>query len=229
MRDQIQKSLQECLTRIKILNKQIRRPVCRRSKTASIAVDEDGGDDAATLSDIDRFLFENFGSLYREDYEQRNEAETTTYILDSPPALQLPLENLRRSGRFFVASGSSSPWIVDCAFSSGAAPDGSEGRLRTPSPSDDFIVLLTRSTEPHEDFRRSMEEIAEAHLKRNGKVDWEFLDELLHSYLDLNSRNAHKFILRAFVDLVVALRENPRKIPVSRRVWRGGAMAMQPN
>ncbi|CAH9071594.1 unnamed protein product, partial [Cuscuta epithymum] len=60
------------------------------------------------------------------------------------------------------------------------------------------------SSNPFVDFRRSMEEMVEAH----GLQDWRFLQELLGSYLKINGRSSHEYIIGAFLDLLVHLLGN---------------------
>jgi hypothetical protein len=88
MPKKLQKSLQECLTKLKKPTPSIQFPSnsfssskkwilsrCRHPKTLSFTMDRNqdkagknnGGE--ATLSNIDRFLFENFKSLYIEGDE----------------------------------------------------------------------------------------------------------------------------------------------------------------
>lgn len=57
------------------------------------------------------------------------------------------------------------------------------------------------------DFRRSMQEMVEARpeLMNDVKSNWDTLHELLLSYLALNPKSTHKFILGAFSDLIVTL------------------------
>ncbi|KAK6148868.1 hypothetical protein DH2020_016393 [Rehmannia glutinosa] len=221
---------------------------CRRTKTSSFAAEakeNQGGADAVTLSDIDQFLFENFRSLYQTEYEEqistkRNDVvKTAAFLFESPRLLgSPPPENLCSSARFFVASGSSSSLIVDEASSSSttsAANDNTSSSSASEETSDsaaaaapdDFIALLTYSPSPYDDFRRSMQEMVDARMEHNGRVDWEFLEELLFCYLDLNNKKSYRFILRAFVDLIVVLRENSGRIPASRPPLSGGARRKQ--
>ncbi|KAK7243003.1 hypothetical protein RIF29_37785 [Crotalaria pallida] len=67
-----------------------------------------------------------------------------------------------------------------------------------------WVAVPTYSQDPYLDFRRSMEEMVEASPEVISS--WEALHELLLCYLALNSsKSTHKFIVRAFVDLVVSL------------------------
>ncbi|CAH9079914.1 unnamed protein product [Cuscuta europaea] len=65
-------------------------------------------------------------------------------------------------------------------------------------------VETMASSNPFVDFRRSMEEMVEAH----GFQDWCFLQELLGSYLRINGRSTHEYIVGAFLDLLVHLLGN---------------------
>ncbi|KAG6509049.1 hypothetical protein ZIOFF_034439 [Zingiber officinale] len=114
----------------------------------------------ATLSDIDRFLRNNFRSLYVHDDE-------------APPG--------------------SAPWSDATAPSSSSSSDEkSEG-----------VTVTTVSVDPYHDFRRSMEEMMEARHADAADLDWDFMEELLLCYLDLNHERVHKHILRAFADLAI--------------------------
>lgn len=62
-----------------------------------------------------------------------------------------------------------------------------------------------------------MEEMVEARLNDRGRVDWEFMEELLFCYLDLNEKKSYKYILSAFVDLIVVLREKSGRVSEKSR------------
>ncbi|GAB4856302.1 hypothetical protein Ancab_014230 [Ancistrocladus abbreviatus] len=68
-------------------------------------------------------------------------------------------------------------------------------------PYKESVVLSMESKDPFVDFRRSMEEMIEAH----GLKDWESLEELLGCFLRVNGKNNHGYIIGAFVDLLVSL------------------------
>ncbi|KAF7124913.1 hypothetical protein RHSIM_Rhsim12G0198400 [Rhododendron simsii] len=203
---------------------------CKHPKTRSIAV----GDVAATLADIDKFMFENFNSLYLEDDKEDDkkqkiqendrglsspddEEKAGTILLESPRFTDPP-PDLCGSHRFFVGSSSSSSLITK---SSTIASDDKGSSSATTAVrkmgADDFITILKYSPSPYSDFRNSMEEMAEARLNDRGRVDWEFMEELLFCYLDLNEKKWYKYILSAFVDLIVVLREKSGRVSEKSR------------
>lgn len=102
--------------------------------------------------------------------------------------------------------GSTSASTVDTR----AHPDDfvKDDTLVIPGGIEDCIALLTVSPSPYQDFRRSMQEILEARINNNQRVDWDFLEELLFCYLRLNEKKQYRYILSAFVDLIVVLRQN---------------------
>ncbi|CDO98061.1 unnamed protein product [Coffea canephora] len=276
MPNQLQKSLQEYLSKKKKPAPQVQSPStssslsssttswilrgCRHPKTPSFAFDdnkekEDAPDGAATLSDIDRFLLENFKSLYKKEegeedsieiersHEGENEEKPSGALLDSPKFEDPPEINLCGSHRFFVARASSSGSLIEEARTSstrstlqvigtsststtitttnsvnkGGISDSTTTAMLNP---EDFITVLKYSVSPHDDFKKSMHEMVDARLHHNGKIDWEFMEELLFCYLNLNDKKSYRFILRAFVDLIVVLRENSGGAPAKPRSAR---------
>ncbi|KAL6138310.1 hypothetical protein ACLB2K_063593 [Fragaria x ananassa] len=68
-------------------------------------------------------------------------------------------------------------------------------------PFKESVALSMDSPDPYVDFRKSMEEMVEAH----GLKNWEHLEELLCWYLRVNGKSNHGYIVGAFVDLLVGL------------------------
>lgn len=73
------------------------------------------------------------------------------------------------------------------------------------------------SPDPLTDFRRSMQEMIDAaidagELSRDPNDGYDFLDELLLTYLSLNPTDTHKFVIRAFSDILVSLLSEERRI-----------------
>lgn len=62
-------------------------------------------------------------------------------------------------------------------------------------------LVAMDSMDPYVDFKRSMEEMVEAH----GLKEWEGLEELLGWYLKANGKEIHGYIVGAFVDMLVGL------------------------
>ena len=232
---------------------------CKHPRTPSFALNESshrgGGssssnnihkDDAATLADIDRFLYENFKSLYFRDDEEtennnyskrvsseeiQNEAPKLGPIMfESSPRLAETACDLGGSTRFFVKPRMSGSLLVEDALTltnmkslrdyyagssststitnTDSSSNNSDEHHHDKLP-DNCIALLTSSLSPYEDFRRSMQDVVEERSKSHGRViDWDFMEELLLCYLNLNEKKSHKYILSAFVDLVSAMRRN---------------------
>ncbi|XP_022721118.1 transcription repressor OFP14-like [Durio zibethinus] len=286
MSKKLQKSLQDYLSKIKKPSPNFQFPSdsfssskkwilkgCKQPKTLSFAVDryinhdhqatsDDNNDDAATLSDVDRFLFENFKSLYinddeeinerrgnvREDHEDHHDHQVKSPggILFESPRFVDPPPDLCGSNTFFVATGLSSSLMEEArssavtnttvsmsedmgsnstststnnntANNSNSYGDGGVDHVKSPSIPNECIAVLTYSPNPYDDFRRSMQEMVEVRLQYHSTIDWDFMEELLFCYLNLNDKKSYKFILSAFVDLIVVHRQNDRKIPASSR------------
>ncbi|MED6133922.1 hypothetical protein PIB30_032723 [Stylosanthes scabra] len=276
MPKKVQKTLQDYLAKVKSprhssQNHQSQKPfnsfsfsssknwiikACKHPRTPSITFDDSHGgrrsgdnhkDDAATLADVDRFLYENFKSLYfREGEEtegyynnnkggassgeiQHDQGSKLIPMFDSLRLAETP-RDLGGSKRFFVKTALSGSLFLDDGLTTRSSGDdhhygGSSSNstvTNTDSSSNDenhhendeklpenCIALLRSSSSPYEDFRRSMQDVVEARFKSHGKViDWEFMEELLLSYLNLNEKKSHKFILSAFVDVTAAMRPN---------------------
>ncbi|XWS11906.1 hypothetical protein CRYUN_Cryun37aG0044800 [Craigia yunnanensis] len=284
MSKKLQKSFQDYLSKIKKPSPNIQFPSnsfssskkrilkgCKHPKTLSFAVNRDrnhdqgisdNNHDAATLSDVDRFLLENFRSLYIKDDEEINERrgnvrsedheddhihhqlKISGEILFESPRFIDPPPDLCGLNRFFVATGLSSSLIEEArsgtvtnttmsisedmgstststSTSKTTANDsnsyGGDDHVKSPSIPNECISVLTYSPNPYDDFRLSMQEMVEARLKHHSTIDWDFMEELLFCYLNLNDKKSYKFILRAFVDLNVDLRQNDTKIPSRSR------------
>ncbi|XP_060181339.1 transcription repressor OFP12 [Lycium barbarum] len=104
--------------------------------------------------------------------------------------------NVFASQRFFFSSPGNSNSIVD--FPATLSPEKRE--VVTGG-----VAVQTYSPDPYSDFRRSMQEMVEAHELTDVKANREFLHELLLCYLNLNPKHTHKYIIGAFSDLVVSL------------------------
>ncbi|KAK4252807.1 hypothetical protein QN277_010956 [Acacia crassicarpa] len=161
---------------------------CKQPKTTSFAVARGSDDDAATLSDVDRFLFENFKSLFLGDDEyttENNDSNSTDDGVSEENKID-PIPGSDRGNPDF-------PDLLGDCKSSGSG---------------ESIVLLAWSANQYEDFRRSMKGMVDARLRTHGMVDWGFMEELLLCYLNLNEKKLHKYVLSAYVDLINGFRES---------------------
>ncbi|CAN8247673.1 unnamed protein product [Cochlearia groenlandica] len=75
------------------------------------------------------------------------------------------------------------------------------------------------SPDPITDFKRSMQEMIDAAVVAGDLTHpdkgYEFLNELLMCYLSLNPIDTHKFVIRAFSDILVSLLSDEKQ----RRIW----------
>ncbi|XP_010233435.1 transcription repressor OFP14 [Brachypodium distachyon] len=168
---------------------------CRFPRTPSLDIDQAAAADnsreqAATLSDVDRFLFDNFRSLYIHD---RDEDVCLSSSLGTSSSL---------------ANGTQ-PTAETSSLSESGAED-----IREASPGDEHgnnTAIVLFSIDPYTDFRGSMQNMTKMHHCQESKtLDWDFLEELLFYYLQLNDQSVHKYILKAFADLTAGThKDNP--------------------
>ncbi|XP_021736601.1 LOW QUALITY PROTEIN: transcription repressor OFP14-like [Chenopodium quinoa] len=147
------------------------------------------------------------------------------------PRFFTPPRDLCGSQRFFFTSSSSSSLVEEARISGQGGPSSSsedeespltpkrdtqthpqnyikDGTSAIPGGIEDCIALLTVSPSPYEDFRKSMQQVLDAKVNNQERVDWDFMEELLFCYLRLNEKKQYRYILSAFVDLIVVLRQN---------------------
>ncbi|KAK7349173.1 hypothetical protein VNO77_06328 [Canavalia gladiata] len=239
MPKKIQRSLSNYLSKIKTPASQIQLPsrkwilsACRHPRTPSFSLDNSSHgpnnkkDDEATLADIDRFLQENFKSMYLEDHEETDnnnpnimhKTETVVSEEETPKLNPILFDS---SGRFsepsrrdlFVSAETnttgdeaSSSTLFSTTTLNDSSEESAEDQKVAP---DNCVVVLASSGSPYEDFRRSMEGVVEARLRNCEKVDWDFMEELLFCHISLNQKKSHRFILSAFADLITAMRRPP--------------------
>lgn len=113
------------------------------------------------------------------------------------------------SRRYFAAEAEPS-----AACSSPSAPPRSSSSSSSEEEEEngksEGVAVTTVSVDPYRDFRRSMEEIAEARHAEAADLDWDFMEELLLCFLELNHGRVHKHILRAFADFAVSFDRSRR-------------------
>ncbi|XP_073053820.1 transcription repressor OFP11-like [Primulina eburnea] len=91
------------------------------------------------------------------------------------------------------------------------------------------VAVQKFTMDPYTDFRKSMQEMIDAHEWTDVKCSGEFLHELLLCYLTPNPKHTHKFIIDAFADIVVSLVQPPvscRKTRHYRRRHRATQSAL---
>ncbi|XP_057548263.1 transcription repressor OFP13-like [Amaranthus tricolor] len=114
-----------------------------------------------------------------------------------------PLENIihgLRSDRLFFEPEQSSSLLLNEPKQEGGEEEEEEQEEKDVIYKESEILSMD-SINPCEDFRRSMEEMVEAH----GLKDWHGLEELLECYLKINGKSSHGYIVGAFIDLLVNL------------------------
>lgn len=115
------------------------------------------------------------------------------------------IRGLTRPERLFFEPGTSS--LLGGELQQAAAKTNiisTKDGLDIPIKENSFVVMEMESRDPFVDFKKSMEEMVEAH-GLNYLKDWECLEELLNWYLRVNGKCNHGYIVGAFVDLLVAL------------------------
>ncbi|KAB2629768.1 transcription repressor OFP13-like [Pyrus ussuriensis x Pyrus communis] len=121
-------------------------------------------------------------------------------------AIESLIKGLRSERLFFEPAGQTSSVLVETkeaeagAAAAATADEGGDG-VNNVIPFKESVALSIDSPDPIVDFRKSMEEMVEAH----GLKDWENLEELLCWYLRVNGKSNHGYIVGAFVDLLVGL------------------------
>ncbi|CAN6719590.1 unnamed protein product [Malus baccata var. baccata] len=99
-------------------------------------------------------------------------------------AIESVIKGLRSERLFFDPAGQTSSVLVEAAP---AAPDDDGGNgVNNVIPFKESVALSMDSADPIVDFRKSMEEMVEAH----GLKDWENLEELLCWYLRVNEEES---------------------------------------
>ncbi|KAG6668389.1 transcription repressor OFP12-like [Carya illinoinensis] len=116
-------------------------------------------------------------------------------LTDSPP----DFATIFASQRFFFSTPGSSNSIFESRDTS-QVPD--HNALVIPGS----VQVPKYSLDPYVDFRRSMLEMVQARNLVDETTDQcEYLHQLLLCYLTLNPKHTHKYIIRAFTDLVICI------------------------
>ncbi|XP_008442894.3 transcription repressor OFP15-like [Cucumis melo] len=152
-------------------------PSCRQPRTLSFRTTSAA---VATATD-------SSGSFFTLSSESSGSLSTVSESSGGDP-IERMIRDLRSTKRLHFEPTGKSSSIVEDETVSHPLKEGT-------------TVMSMDSNDPYSDFRKSMEEMVEAH----GMKDWESLEELLNWYLRVNGKKNHGFILGAFVDLLVSL------------------------
>ncbi|CAK9329100.1 unnamed protein product [Citrullus colocynthis] len=131
---------------------------------------------------------------------------------DSDDSISDDLAAVLASRRFFFSSPGRSNSIFE--YSSASRSQAHDVVVS------DGLKVPKYSMDPYADFRRSMQEMVEARELEDVRSDSEFLRELLSCYLRLNPKNTHKFIVRAFADLVLSMLASSSPAPSPASIAR---------
>ncbi|CAL9773497.1 unnamed protein product [Musa acuminata subsp. burmannicoides] len=145
---------------------------------------------------------------FDDDVDDEDEDICRAYYISKPtdisPRLTWPPPHvIRASDRFFVPPTAASSLVEEVRVSA-----ASSSTSQSDMASVDSTAVITFSKDPCHDFLISMQEMMEAHnaVGADDRLDWEFMEQLLLCYLELNEQSVHKDILRAFTDLTAAFR-----------------------
>ncbi|RWW00095.1 hypothetical protein GW17_00036958 [Ensete ventricosum] len=118
-------------------------------------------------------------------------------------AIEAMIHGLRSDRLFFEPAGATSSIVEE-------AETGKAGS--TTAPLEGSIAMAVDSVDPYLDFKLSMKEMVVAH----GVMDWEWLEEMLVWYLNMNGKRTHGVIVGAFVDLLLSLASSSPPPPPPR-------------
>ncbi|KAH7853276.1 hypothetical protein Vadar_000810 [Vaccinium darrowii] len=162
-------------------------PSCANSKTLSFRAP--GGD-----------IFKTINSAYDTTEEEEEDPDE---LLDSAAAdpVEAVISGLRTAERLFFEPGETSSILGESSSKSNDVDGGQFCPEKEEEISSSTELVAMDSMDPYVDFKRSMEEMVEAH----GLKEWEGLEELLGWYLKANGKEIHGYIVGAFVDMLVGL------------------------
>ncbi|KAF1878478.1 hypothetical protein Lal_00047147 [Lupinus albus] len=143
-------------------------------------------------------FMKNFNSLYEPE-----------------PEVAADLATALASQRFFFSSPGKSNSLIEYTRQKHSSLVEGNGENKNKKKKKNKVLLFkgsvavpTYSPDPYSDFRRSMQEMVEARPElMDVNSNWNVLHQLLLSYLALNPKPTHNFILSAFSDLLISLME----------------------
>ncbi|KFK36500.1 hypothetical protein AALP_AA4G132500 [Arabis alpina] len=130
-----------------------------------------------------------------------------------PPEITESIENvikgLRSSERLIFETKGESNSILEEATTQ---REQEQVQVQEEEEEEGFMLLSLESDDPYSDFKRSMEEMVEAHALHH---DWKSLEKLLLQFLKVNAKTSHRHIFAAFVDLLVNLTLHTNNKPIN--------------
>ncbi|XP_072965781.1 transcription repressor OFP13-like [Typha angustifolia] len=130
----------------------------------------------------------------------------------SPRLTEPPRGSISATDRFFVSPAETSSLVEEARRSSAASSSSTfaDNTGHHVTGACGGVAVVEYSTDPRGDFKASMAEMLVARdVERGESLDWEFMEELLLCYLEINERSVHKYILSAFADLLTFLYPSP--------------------
>ncbi|XP_054807864.1 transcription repressor OFP12-like [Prosopis cineraria] len=143
--------------------------------------------------------------LFSDDFSSDSDSDSTRDPL--PP----DFSSLFASHRFFFSSPGLSNSIIESPDTrpTTTAHSRTDTTMSTLLPRGGGVGVPKYSLDPYDDFRRSMQEMIDSRESVDVTRDWDYLYDLLLCYLALNPSHTHRYIVRAFTDLVVHLLSSP--------------------
>ncbi|XP_059669854.1 transcription repressor OFP13-like [Cornus florida] len=160
------------------------RPSCGNPKTLSFRA---GDNMYKTINSA--YVDDSTGLVDSPESSSFTNVFESTTVEHSQSQIETVIRGLRSERLFFEAGAGESSSIME-----EAKTDGTSSFVLKES-----VVMEMESHDPYLDFKKSMEEMVEAH----GLNNWDRLEELLSWYLRVNGKSNHGYIVQAFVDLLI--------------------------
>ncbi|XP_073128372.1 transcription repressor OFP13-like [Henckelia pumila] len=178
-------------------------PSCKHPKTLSFRAGRDVLDN--------NMMFKTVNSIYLDPAETpeswfTNTSESASFSTDGEFSdgggewLETIIRGVRLSERLFFEPGDTSSMVTKADDAKDVVVDDDD-ELGVVLPFKESVALALESSDPYMDFKKSMQEMVES----QGLKDWDCLEELLGWYLKMNGKMNHRYIVGAFVDLLVGL------------------------
>ncbi|XP_057440654.1 transcription repressor OFP12-like [Lotus japonicus] len=160
-----------------------------------------------TTNATSSIMINNFNTTFYHHHHHTSSSSSSNQIEPEPESKPADFATAFASQRFFFSSPGRSNSIIERANTNSTAASRCNSN-KSRQILDGSVAVPTYSPDPYADFLRSMQEMVEARpelLLTEEESSWEALHELLLCYLALNQKSTHKFILRAFSDLLVTV------------------------